>query len=288
MLRHPVPTNPARPESCLTADLLYLNFSSPDPRRLAEFYTRVMGYGFTEQDSMQVGRAPGRNILFSPGKAKTLAEAGYAVADAGQLERLRDRIRAAGVAHENGPTLMFADAVRVQDPDSNRFAFGLPKDPPVVAEETLTARMQHLVMASRNPEPIVRFFTDVLGFTLSDDVLDEEGGVRTSFVRSSHEHHSFAVFLAPEDRLDHHCYETDDWNMIRDWSDHMADQHVRLVWGPGRHGPGDNLFIFVHDPDGNWVEVSAELETVNHERPAGKWPHSERTLNSWGQGFMRS
>lgn len=96
------------------------------------------------------------------------------------------------------------------------------------------------------------------------------------------------MFKAAQARLDHHCYETTDWNKIRDWGDHMASQHVPIQWGPGRHGPGNNLFLFVHDPDGNWVEISAELETVEHDRPVGRWPHEQRTLNSWGQGLLRS
>jgi hypothetical protein len=49
------------------------------------------------------------------------------------------------------------------------------------------------------------------------------------------------------------------------------------VWGPGRHGPGSNLYIFIADPDGNWIEVSAELEVV-YDRPAKEWPHLEHTL----------
>jgi catechol 2,3-dioxygenase len=60
-----------------------------------------------------------------------------------------------------------------------------------------------------------------------------------------------------------------------------------LMWGPGRHGPGNNLFIFIEDPDGNWIEVSAELEVV-HDRPAVDWPHERRTLNLWGPAILRS
>jgi catechol 2,3-dioxygenase-like lactoylglutathione lyase family enzyme len=127
-----------------------------------------------------------------------------------------------------------------------------------------------------------------LGFTLSDIVVDGGGGIRTVFLRSSQEHHSFAVFQASENRFDHHCYEVGDWNDIRDWADHMAAARIPLKWGPGRHGPGNNLFMFVHDIDGNWIELSAELEIVAHDRPAGTWPHEERTLNSWGQGMLRS
>ena len=142
--------------------------------------------------------------------------------------------------------------------------------------------------ASTNPARLIDFYIDVVGFTLSDRVLDDEGGLRTAFVRCGHEHHNLAVFLAPENRIDHHCLEAGDWDLIRDWSDHFADERIPLRWGPGRHGPGNNLFVFVHDLDGNWVEISAELEQVTPDRPVGNWPHEERTLNSWGIGLLRS
>jgi hypothetical protein len=61
-----------------------------------------------------------------------------------------------------------------------------------------------------------------------------------------------------------------------------------VKWGPGRHGPGNNLFLFINDPDDNWVEISAELEIVNETRPVWNRPHEERTLNKWGQAFLRS
>ncbi|MBU6206740.1 MAG: hypothetical protein KGQ42_03550 [Alphaproteobacteria bacterium] len=50
----------------------------------------------------------------------------------------------------------------------------------------------------------------------------------------------------------------------------------------------NNLFVFIHDPDGNWVELSAELAQVAADKPAGEWPHEVRTLNFWGQGMLRS
>ena len=39
----------------------------------------------------------------------------------------------------------------------------------------------------------------------------------------------------------------------------------------GGTGPGNNLFIFIEDPDGSWIEVSAELEVI-HDRPVKDWP----------------
>jgi len=55
----------------------------------------------------------------------------------------------------------------------------------------------------------------------------------------------------------------------------------------GRHGPGNNLFIFIEDPARNWIEISAELEVV-HDRAAQVWPHEEHTVNLWGRGILRS
>ena len=279
-----------RPADTLLARLDHLEIGCADPAVTADFYARAMGYTLTQHAQGILAQAPDRRLVFVPGSPKTLVSAGFALPDLEELASLRERLEQAGWASSDGPTLLFRDAVTVHDPDGNRLVFGLPHEtvPSAGADRTPPARLQHVVVASRAPAQIVRFFIDVLGFTLSDDVLDDEGGVRTSFLRCSEEHHSFAVFLAPENRLDHHCYETADWNAIRDWGDHMAAEHVRIQWGPGRHGPGNNLFIFVHDPDDNWVEISAELEVVGHDRPSGQWPHEQRTLNSWGQGMLRS
>ena len=111
---------------------------------------------------------------------------------------------------------------------------------------------------------------------------------KVAFYRSDPEHHSFAVFSASEVRSDHHAYEAADWNAIRDWADHMASLGLKIWWGPGRHGPGNNLFFMIEDPDGHKVEFSAELELMPKDVPFRTWPHEDRTLNLWGSAWMRS
>jgi catechol-2,3-dioxygenase len=109
----------------------------------------------------------------------------------------------------------------------------------------------------------------------------------TCFMRGNHEHHNLACFHQDRSGIDHHSYEAGEWDTIRDWADHLATQDIQLMWGPGRHGPGNNLFIFIVDPDGNWIEISAELEVI-HDRPVKDWPHGERTLNLWGRAILRA
>lgn len=276
----------------LEASLYELGLYSADVPQLEAFYAAGLGYRFAKADDGVIGTASGRRLRIRPGQSRTLDYAAYALADAAELASLERRLAAAETPFVRLDARGFAPgAICVADPDGNRFLFGMPKEnhaPMESVELGRRARLQHVVFASTDPKPFVTFFTDVIGFVLSDRVIDDQGGLRTAFLRCSHEHHSLAVFKADENRLDHHCYEAGDWNLIRDWADHFASCRIPLKWGPGRHGPGNNLFLFVHDPDGNWVEISAELEHVEEGRPIGEWPHEELTLNTWGMGLLRS
>lgn len=279
---------PASPR--LEAALDHIALGSPEPARLAEFYRGMMGLTLTADADGWWGEGPERRLRFEAGAAKSLHHAAYRLSGPDQLEALKARLRAAAWPFEPHVSAVMGEAIRLRDTDGNTLVFGLgaPSAPAQGAPGALPARLQHIVMASRDAARLARFFEEVLGFVLSDNVVDEAGEIRTSFLRCSAEHHSYAVFQAPEDRLDHHCYEAGDWGLIRDWGDHLAGRHIPVQWGPGRHGPGNNLFLFVHDIDGNWVEVSAELEVVTPDRPAGVWPHAQRTLNTWGSAPMRS
>jgi hypothetical protein len=127
-----------------------------------------------------------------------------------------------------------------------------------------------------------------VGFAVSDKVVNRDGSLAAFFLRSDHEHHSLAFFVGSENELDHHAYETTCWNDIRDWADRFGKERIPMFWGPGRHGPGNNLFFMVKDVDGNKLELSAELETFAPDQPPRTWPNTEYTLNYWGGAWMRS
>ena len=110
--------------------------------------------------------------------------------------------------------------------------------------------------------------------------------ITTCFFRSNKEHHSLACFKAKNVGIDHHSYEVGKWKLIRDWCDYISKRRLKLFWGPGRHGPGNNLFVFFEDCDGNKIELSAELELIKN-RKFLDWPHKERTLNLWGKSYLR-
>lgn len=271
----------------LRARLHHLQLASPQPERLATFYSDALGMTVTKDGRSWICQGKSRCLVFVPGEAKSLVSAGYAVPDGDVLDGLHARLDGGQVAVEMTPTALLPDALTFRDPDGHRISYGIASDHSSCANQPV-ARLQHLVVGSTNAARMVDFYTSIVGLRKSDRVDDDDGRLRTSFMRTDDEHHSFAVFQTVENRLDHHCYEVEDWNAIRDWGDWFAAKRIPVKWGPGRHGPGNNLFMFIHDPDGNWIELSAELKIVPSEEPVGRWRHEEHTLNSWGQAFLRT
>src|SRR5437867_7092689 len=277
---------PQRPE--LGATLDHLCIRSPSPERLARFYER--GYGMTAAPASNGWRcrAPGREVLISEGRPNSVDYFAYAFDDEDALNRYRTQLLRRSVAPGVNPSPRFGDsAFSVTDPDGNVAVFG-SRAPAEGEDGALPARLQHIAFRTSRMEDMRAFFQRDLGFVLSDRVEDERGVLRACFLRTNHEHHALALFGSPETRLDHHSYETRDVTGITAWADRMAASRIPMHWGVGRHGPGNDIFFMVTDPDHNLVEISAELESCEANRPAGLWPHEQRTLNLWGTAIMRS
>lgn len=270
------------------ARLHHLRRDTPDPERLARWYGELLDDAVEPlgQDQWLV-QGHARHLVVGRGAPAAVPWFALAVQNAGQLARFGAALDALGVAREASPSPLFQDgAFAVTDPDGRRALFGLPKRVAGVKGK-MPARLQHFVCASTRVPEMLAFYRDVLGARESDRVMDGEE-LAAVFLRSDPEHHSIAAFRAPESRPDHHSYETSGWMDIRDWGDRMARLRVPLWWGPGRHGPGNNLFFMVEDPEGHKVEFSAELELMPQDRAYRTWPHEQRTLNLWGSAWMRS
>jgi catechol 2,3-dioxygenase-like lactoylglutathione lyase family enzyme len=231
-------------------------------------------------------------MLFRSGTPKTVPMVVFAFPGAEQLGAYRAYLQTVGRAvHPVAPNLaavLGELAFGLRDPDHRMIVFSVAPPTVETTRIALPARLQHFVCASSQTIAMMEFYRDVLGFIESDRVVDNDGDLSSSFLRSDTEHHSFAVFRAPQPGPDHHAYEVPNWNSIRDWADHCGDLEIPLWWGPGRHGVGNNLFFMIEDPDGYKIEFSAELELMTEEQPFREWPHGPRALNLWGNAWMRS
>ena len=272
------------------ATLHHVHLSSPQPEALARFYVKAFGFEAQQHGSEWVCRTPGRRIVFSDGPANRIRHIAFAFPSAAALASFTARVGAGDPAPASA--LTGAESIWLTDPDGNRIVFMTVEQDGTgggTPHATLpSAESQHLALRTTQPEALLAFYQERLGFKLSDRVQDDQGTLRACFLRTDAMHHALALFRSPETRFDHQSFETTGWPAMRDWADHMGVEHIPIVWGIGRHGPGNDTFFMVQDPDGNLAEISCDLEQCAPEHRPGVWPHAQHTLNLWGNAIMRS
>ena len=273
------------------ARLCYLHLASKAPQQQVDFYRRLLDMdGLAQADGSWLLQGPQRAMLISPADHSGLLAAAYDLGSQARLSELRTRLVGKGCSVEalDSP-LLEAGAFQIRDPQGRQTVFGVARGAVATDRKGMPGRLQHVVFQTTELEAMIDFYVNTVGFTVSDNVVDEQSGqLTTCFLRSDDEHHSLAFFRGSKNEWDHHCYETNEWNDIRDWGDRFAKERITLFFGPGRHGPGNNLFFMVVDADRNRLEFSAELEITEASRAPGVWPQEEYTLNSWGRAWIRS
>jgi len=229
------------------AKLHHIQLTAESPKELAAFYGRALMMDVRETDGGYLCEGPARRVLFAEGPKRNTGYCAFSFRSSENLLTYRAELEERGVALEVSPSALFEDtAFGVRDPDGNVMVFGWDEEDGPDDRGHPDARLQHVTFRTKNLPPMIDHYENKLSFFLADLVAtDEKDDLRTAFFASDPEHHSLAVFTSSEARLDHHSYELSGWDQIRDWADHFSDLGLSLRWGPGRHGPGNNLFIFL-------------------------------------------
>ena len=183
---------------------------------------------------------------------------------------------------EMGDTLWFSD------PDENRVEISVAAEDslgqPLTGSEGYRTRLrphalQHLALRTMNLEEMVDFYTEALGFDISDWLLRE-----CVWLRCNSDHHTLMLIQGKPD-IDHVGYSIPAGSEILTWADYLSRQQKPILWGPGRHGAGNDLFLRFADTEGVHVELSAELQQY-YDRdvttPPRLWHARPSALNLWG------
>jgi len=99
------------------------------------------------------------------------------------------------------------------------------------------------------------------------------------------DHHGMAVVFAPKAELSHYAYAWADLNALGRVADRLKrPANRKCIWGPSRHGPGNNHFLYHHDNDGAMIENCSELEKIPPEGTyqARTWRPFPDPINQWG------
>jgi len=140
-------------------------------------------------------------------------------------------------------------------------------------------KLGHVVLGSTDQEASQRFFTDGVGFKVSDTVK----GI-AAFMRCSTDHHNIMVQSAPTNLLHHTSWLVDDVDEVGRGAARMLEQDPqRHVWGLGRHAIGSNFFWYLKDPAGNFSEYYSDIDCIVDDAlwVPGVW-EGARSLYDWG------
>jgi len=148
-------------------------------------------------------------------------------------------------------------------------------------------KFSHVVLRAANYPQLESFFTDLLGFKVSDrtDGID--------FLRCASDHHSVALGRIAGPGLHHMAFELPDFDGLMGASGRLQMNGYPIEWGIGRHaGPGENIFSFFVDPNGFAAEYTTEMMQVDDDtyphRTAEEWRNAPIRPCSWGLAMKRS
>jgi catechol-2,3-dioxygenase len=267
----------------------HLALRTPDVEGTAMFLTDIMGLRRTsdlEGEILLSSNEKHHEIQLMAGERAGLDHLGLEVEDERDLDVLRDALIAAGasILSESPQEDGIGSALRFVGPLDLQFElYTAMKREPLSVEHympPLSRRFGHITLRTEGRAELEPFLINVLGFRTTDTL-----GGRATWLRCDFDHHGIAVIDSAKTVLHHYAFELENWSAIQRYCDHLAFIGKRLVWGPGRHAPGRNLYTYIPDPDNTLVEGYADLLQVYDDAnyvPIDWTSRGEGALNLWG------
>lgn len=283
-------------ESLIT-HLRHVDLAIPDYDRQLAFYTDVWGLTPTAQDTgisflAAEGSPECYVIRLRRAPEKRLDLVSFGARGPAQVDELAERLIAANVriAAAPGPLgtegggygLRFFDLDgRTVEVSADVATRGHRK---IEAGESVPVRISHVVLNSTDIDATRDWYAAHLGFRLSDTLHHPQMGGVMHFMRCSPQHHSLAFARGPHVSLHHVSFEMRGIDEYMRGTGRVLRAGTRMVWGPGRHVAGDNTYSYFLDPQGNTIEYTTELQTLDEDA----WhPHvfdasSDLVQDQWG------
>ncbi len=273
----------------LISDLRSVALNVPDLKQAEEFYTKVWLLDVVARRDEAVylrGTGPDHHILsLHLADRPTIRDLTFRARSADLLKAIATEAVAAGgrvvapVAKSDDPAR--GTALTIADPQGRilRFVHGDTTHKDASETRDRPIRLSHVVLNSSAVDAERGFFERCMGLTLSD---------RTrimAFLRCNTDHHCIALAEGEGPSLNHIAFLMRDLDGVMRGGGRLSEAGFPIVWGPGRHGPGNNLFNYFVDPFGFAIEYTAEVQQVDDSYRTGgpedwKWPPGR--IDHWG------
>jgi catechol 2,3-dioxygenase-like lactoylglutathione lyase family enzyme len=151
---------------------------------------------------------------------------------------------------------------------------------PVEERESRPKSISHVVFNTPDLTRTKDFYRDVLGFKVSDWVEDF-----FCFMRTGRTHHIIAFARSKHASLNHISFEVRGLDEFMRATGSMMRLGHRPIWGPGRHGAGDNTFSYFQETSTGFVmEYTTALQQIDddHGWTPKVYTSSDEDTDQWG------
>ena len=274
----------------------HATLTTPDLDRQVAYYTEVVGLTLLERDSKRAVLASKQGfeaIALESGAPNALSRLAFQVAPGSDLGDVTRELARHGVKSErrSGISPGVAEAIVFKDPKDTLIEvfseYVFASEEPGQAG-IMPLKLGHVAYRVNDVQRVVKFYTDVLGFRVSD-----WHGDTFAFLRCGPDHHTVNFVFDEVPQLHHIAFEVKDWAEIQRACEWLAKNNIHLVWGPGRHIIGHNVAIYHRNADKVRVEFFCEMDLMKDEalgyfdpRP---W-HQDRPQRPkvWGPDTLRN
>ena len=280
--------------------LANIAFETPDLEQQISYYNEILGLTLTERtaDTAYLSSADDHHsVILRRGTSAQCTALSFQVSpqdDLAELERQLETFQIKAQRRKD-PEPSIPETVTFRDPKGttiNIFREHAPSGHPYQTTGVVPLKLGHVAFNTPDAEKIAEFYCSALGFRLSDRIEDY-----FLFLRCGPDHHTVNFIESPRAKMHHVAFELRDGPHIFSACDFLGRHDYPLIWGPGRHVRGHNIFTYHRNPDHQIVELFAELDRMpdeelgvyeprpwHAERPhrPKRWSRDPRATNLWG------
>ena len=266
-----------------------VEFAVRDVAAAASFYTDVWALEqVAERGGARYFRGTGSDhhiLVLHPGVEAALVRIDMTAPDAAAVDGLHARLAGRGLPSIGDPGPVDRPGggygFDFRDPEGRALSVraGVATHEATADVADRPRKISHCVLTTGDMEGSVSFFTDALGFAVSDTTR------ALSFLRCNTDHHSIALGDGRGSSLHHVAFEMPDLDSVMRGAGRMRAAGYPIEWGVGRHGPGNNVFAYFLGPEDFVIEYTAEVEQVDDSYPTGgpdDWGFPAGRSDRWG------
>jgi catechol 2,3-dioxygenase len=268
----------------------YVVIATPDPDGSARDLADMTGVRISHRDAGAVhvsSNARSCEVAYLRDNRSGIRAVGLEAMDEAAVDEVCRRARSEGLEILADTPLLskVARAVRFATPFGPIIEVHTPvaRDdiPPAAGNGKRVRRLEHVNLRANDPKGFHDLVTSMLGLKLSDRTTNYE---RAWYRCADGFHHTFAC--GPGNGMHHYAFDAHGISDLAGVADALVAKGRSLLWGIGRHGPGNNLFSYYLDPNGCVVEVSFGLERIDNDAiyEPGNWEFNSASnvLDRWG------